>query len=248
MNTLARELYSYIDLTTLNATDHIHSINELIDFALTQNAKGLTVAAICVYPNFGAHVLNRLSETSIHTAVVAGAFPHGQTFLELKAQEVQLAAQIGVHDIDVVLNRGLFFAGDFEGVENEIKVLKEHAGKATLKVILESGELKTEHNIRKAAQLAIKGGADFIKTSTGKMEIGANPEAVSIMCQEIKRNYQETGKKIGLKPSGGIRTVEDAALYRDIVLTELGNEWLTPELFRIGASSLANDLIKQIEG
>ena len=246
MHSLAKELLSYIDLTTLNATDNIHSINELVDFALEQEKQELKVAAICVYPNFGAHVMNRLQDSTIHTAVVAGAFPHGQTFLEVKAQEVRTVAEIGVNDIDIVLNRGLFFAGDLDGAHNEIVVLKENAGNSHLKVILETGELKSEEYIRKAAQLAISAGADFIKTSTGKCDIGATEAAVRIMCQEIKREFDNSGRKVGLKPSGGIRTFDDAALYRDIVLAELGEQWLTPTLFRIGASSLAKDLINII--
>ena len=190
--------------------------------------------------------MNRLQSSSIHTAVVAGAFPHGQTFLEVKVQEVRTVAEIGVDDIDIVLNRGLFFAGDLDGVHNEIVVLKENAGNSHLKVILETGELKSEEYIKKAAQLAISAGADFIKTSTGKCDIGATETAVRIMCQEIKREFESSGRKVGLKPSGGIRTFDDAALYRDIVLAELGEQWLTPKLFRIGASSLAKDLINII--
>lgn len=247
MNSLAKELFSYIDLTTLNATDNVHTINELVDFALESENQGMQIAAICVFPNFGAHVMNRLEQSAIHTAVVAGAFPHGQSFLELKAHEVRFAAEIGVNDIDIVLNRGLFFAGDLDGVRHEIEVLRENAGRSQLKVILETGELKADEYIRKASQIAIAGGADFIKTSTGKCDVGATDGAVRIMCQEIKREFEKSGRKIGLKPSGGIRTFDDAALYRDIVLAELGEEWLTPKLFRIGASSLAKDLINIIQ-
>jgi len=246
MNSLAKELLSYIDLTSLNATDNVHSINELVDFALEYEKQSLKVAAICVFPNFGAHVKNRLQDSAIHTAVVAGLFPHGQSFLEVKAQEVRIVSEIGVDDIDVVLNRGLFFNGDLDGVHNEIVVLKDNAGNSHLKVILETGELRSDEYIRKAAQIAITAGADFIKTSTGKCEVGATETAVRIMCHEIKREFENSGRKVGLKPSGGIRTFDEAALYRDIVLAELGESWLTPTLFRIGASSLTKDLINII--
>lgn len=246
MKLLAKELFSYIDLTTLNATDSVYSVDKLIDFALDNETQGNAVAAICVFPNFGEHVVSRLTNSKIHTAVVAGGFPHGQTFTGLKQTEVQAAAQSGVDDIDIVLNRGVFFGGDMEAAKHEIMLLKESSGQTKLKVILETGELKTDENIRSASALAISAGADFIKTSTGKCEIGATFKAARIMCQEIRREFEASGKKIGFKPSGGIRTFDDAALYRDVVLAELGEDWLTPDLFRIGASSLAGDLLKLI--
>lgn len=246
MKSLAQELLSFIDLTTLNATDTVQSVNTLVDFALHNERQGDAVAAICVYPNFGEQVLQRLSNSSMKTAVVAGSFPHGQSFLEVKEQEVRLAAELGVHEIDIVLNRGLFFAANYKGVKEEIVRLKRAAGKAHLKVILETGELKSKENIRLAARLAIEAGADFVKTSTGKCEIGATFDSVRIICQELKGYYIETSNKVGFKASGGIRTFEDAAMYRDIVLAELGEDWLTPDLFRIGASSLANDLLNII--
>lgn len=246
MKALAKELLSYIDLTTLNATDTVQSVNTLVDFAMLNERQGYAVAALCVYPNFGAQVLKRLSNSSLKTAVVAGSFPHGQSFLEIKEQEVRLAAELGVHEIDIVFNRGLFFSGDFAGVKNEIEQLKLAAGHAQLKVILETGELKSKENIRLAAQLSIEAGANFVKTSTGKCEIGATFDSARIICQELKHHFLETGTKIGFKASGGIRTFDDAAMYRDVVLAELGEEWLTPDLFRIGASSLANDLLNVI--
>jgi deoxyribose-phosphate aldolase len=246
MNSIIKELLSYLDLTSLNATDTIANINELVDFALATEKEGNPVAAICVYPNFGPHVLQRLEYSQIHTAVVAGSFPHGQSFLECKAQEVRIAAESGVHDIDIVLNRGLFLAGDVDGAANEIRVLKEQAGDAVLKVILETGELISPENIRIASRIAIESGADFIKTSTGKCTVGATEEAALIMCEEIKRAFENTGKQVGLKISGGVRTFDDAIAYREIIIKTLGNNWLTPKLFRIGASSLAHELVKRV--
>jgi deoxyribose-phosphate aldolase len=242
MKDLAKELFGYIDLTTLNATDNVQSVTQLVDYALACEKNGLRVAALCVFPNFGELVLSELKGSAIHTAVVAGSFPHGQSFLSIKIEEVRLAAKLGVHDIDVVLNRGHFFEGNHDAVIEEIRALKLAAGKAKLKVILETGELVQPQHIRKAAQLALTAGADFIKTSTGKCEIGATEEAAQIMCEEIKHHFERTGMRVGFKSSGGIRNFEQAATYRDIVFTVLGEEWLTPELFRIGASSLAKEL------
>jgi deoxyribose-phosphate aldolase len=196
MKALAQELFSYIDLTTLNATDTFHTVDALIDLAKKNECIDNKVAAICVFPNFGAHVLSGLENSSIKTAVVAGSFPHGQSFLEVKEQEVRLAAELGVHEIDIVLNRGLFFAANYTMVKSEIERLKVASGNAQLKVILESGELKSKENIHLAAQLAIEGGADFVKTSTGKCEVGATFESARIICQELKRHFLETGDKV----------------------------------------------------
>jgi deoxyribose-phosphate aldolase len=246
MSNIARELLSYVDLTTLNATDTVASVNLLTEKAVEWACESYPVAAVCVFPNFAALVKYKLEGTNVKTAVVAGAFPHGQSYDSVKKLEVELASKEEVDEIDIVLNRGLFFANDFKACIEEITLLKKAAGKAQLKVILETGELNTEENIRNASLLAMKAGADFIKTSTGKSAVGATEEAARCMADEILKFYKETNKKVGLKVSGGIRTLEEALVYRNIVKEILGSDWLNPQLFRIGASSLANDLVAKI--
>ncbi len=240
-----KEIFSFLDLTSLNATDNEATISSLLNFALEQNQRGFSAAAMCVFSNFGAFVKTQLSDTNIKTAVVAGAFPHGQQPLELKVLEIENAVKDQVDEIDIVLNRGLFFENRFDLLEEELRSLRSAADGTILKTILETGELKTQGNIKLAAELAIQNGADFIKTSTGKIEIGATPEAVQWMCEVIKEHHEKTGKKIGIKVSGGVKTYPDACVYIEIVRNTLGDSWLNPELFRIGASSLANELVKK---
>jgi deoxyribose-phosphate aldolase len=247
MSAIAKELLSYVDLTTLNATDTVASVNLLAEKATEWACELYPVAAVCVFPNFAALVKYKLEGTNVKTAVVAGAFPHGQSYDSVKKLEVELASQELVDEIDIVLNRGLFLANDFEACFSEIVLLKKAAGSAQLKVILETGELSSEENIRSASLLAMKAGADFIKTSTGKCAVGATEDAARYMAEEIRSYYETTNKKVGLKVSGGIRTFEEALTYRNIVKEILGNEWLHPDLFRIGASSLASELVAQIE-
>ncbi len=239
-----KELFSFLDLTSLNSTDNFQNIKTLVDFASEQNQRGFSAAAVCVFSNFGAFVKTQLSNTNINTAVVAGAFPHGQQPLEVKVLEIEKAALDQVDEIDIVLNRGLFFERRFDLVEEELRSLRSAADGIVLKTILETGELKTQDNIKLAAELAIQNGADFIKTSTGKIEIGATPEAVQWMCEVIKEHHQKTSRKVGIKVSGGVKTYADACVYIEIVRNTLGDSWLNPELFRIGASSLAKELIE----
>ncbi len=241
---------SCIDLTTLNSTDTLDSVAKFTEKVnhFPQAFPGMSnVAAICVYPNMAKAVKETLKIDGVKIAAVSGGFPSSMTFTELKIEEARLAVAAGANEIDIVVPLWAFLADDFETVYNEISATKKAIGDAHLKVILESGVLNVDQ-IWQASILAIEAGADFIKTSTGKLPQAASPEAAFVMCLAIKQHFEETGKKIGFKPAGGIVTPEDAILYLTIVQEILGDEWLTPELFRIGASRLANNLLEKITG
>ncbi len=244
-------LFNCIDLTTLRATDSPRSV---ADFTARVNAfeeehpEMKNVAAICVYPNFAQVVRAVLEVSSVDIACVAGGFPSSQTFPEVKVAEVALAVEGGADEIDIVLNVGYFLDGDYESLCDEIAEIKHSCRDARLKVILESGALKTAENIRNAAILSMYSGADFIKTSTGKEYPGADLQAAYVMCQCIKEYYEKTGRMVGFKPAGGVRTPEDAVGYYCIVREVLGEKWLTNEFFRLGASGLANNLLTAITG
>jgi deoxyribose-phosphate aldolase len=242
---IKKNIFSFLDLTSLNATDNYEVISTLVDFCIEQNQRGFSVAAVCVYSEFAAYVKQKLVSTDIKTAVVAGAFPHGLSCLETKVFEVQQMAALGVDEIDIVLNRGLLLSGDFDKAAGEIRAMRNACPNVCLKVILETGELLNETLIKQATEIVINAQADFVKTSTGKCPIGATPEAVQWMCEILKQHFDKTGKKIGLKVSGGVRSENDALEYIKIVQEILGDSWLHPDLFRIGASSLAHDLIKK---
>jgi deoxyribose-phosphate aldolase len=241
---------SCIDLTTLNSTDTVSSVAEFTEKVnqFPDAFPGLSnVAAICVYPNMAHTVKSTLKVSNVKIAAVAGGFPSSMTFTKLKVEEAQLAVHAGANEIDIVLPLWAFLDGHFETCVREISSIKKAIGDAHLKVILETGVL-TIDQIWQASILAIEAGADFIKTSTGKLPQVASPEAAFVMCLAIKQHFEETGKKIGFKPAGGIVTPEDAILYLTIVQEILGNEWLCPELFRIGASRLANNLLEKLTG
>jgi len=241
-------LYSCIDLTSLNTEDSKESIWKFVetvnDFEGSKSDVN-NVAAICVYPNFVQTVKEALT-ADVRIASVAAGFPSSQTFTEVKIAEVSLSLADGADEIDIVLNVGDFWEGNYEELSVEIEEIKDACRDAKLKVILETGLLKTAENIKKAAILSMYSGADFLKTSTGKVYPGASPEAAYVICQAIKEYEQLHNKKIGIKVSGGIRTVDDALKYYTIVKETLGNEWLTPELFRIGASSLSQNILKAL--
>ena len=244
-------LFNCIDLTTLRATDSPRSVadfTERVNAFEEEHPEMKNVAAICVYPNFAQVVRAVLEVSSVDIACVAGGFPSSQTFPEVKVAEVALAVEGGADEIDIVLNVGYFLDGDYEGLCDEIAEIKHSCRDARLKVILESGALKTAENIRNAAILSMYSGADFIKTSTGKEYPGADLQAAYVMCQCIKEYFEKTGRKVGFKAAGGVRTPEDAVLYYTIVEEILGKEWLTTDLFRIGASSAANNLLSTIVG
>ena len=243
--------YSAIDLTTLSSCDSEQSVATFarraaeftLDYPHLPN-----VASICIYPPFVETVGLEIDATPLRITSVAGGFPSSQTFLEVKMLEVAMAIENGADEVDVVLNVGKMLSGALDEAANEIEVLREESEGATLKVILETGALCTPELIRQASLLAMHAGADFIKTSTGKITVAATPEAAVVMCHAIKDYYAKSGHKVGFKAAGGIRTAEDAVLYYTIVKEILGEEWLTTDLFRIGASSLANNLLSAIEG
>ena len=244
-------LFNCIDLTTLRSTDSPRSVADFVEKVNQfdeEHPEMKNVAAICVYPNFSQVVRSVLEVSDVEIACVAGCFPSSQSFIEVKVAEVALAVEGGADEIDIVLNLGNFLDGDYEEVCDEISELKHSCRDARLKVILETGALKTAANIKAASVLAMYSGADFIKTSTGKEYDGASLEAAYVMCQCIKEYYEKTGNKVGFKPAGGVRTAKDAVGYYCIVKEVLGEEWLTNEYFRIGASGLANNLLSAIWG
>jgi deoxyribose-phosphate aldolase len=243
------DILNLIDLTSLNGTDtigKIKSMTEKVNNFSKEFPKYKNVAAICVYPALVPVVKENLTDKSVKIAAVGAGFPASQTFLSVKAAECDLTVQKGADEIDIVLSLGSFLEKDLEKTAYEVKIIKSAIKEAHLKVILETGELKTIENIFLASLLSMEAGADFIKTSTGKISISATPEAVYTMCSAIKTYYLKTGRKVGIKPSGGMTVAEDALLYYLIVNEVLGEEWLNNKLFRIGASRLANNLLKDI--
>ena len=242
---------SAIDLTTLSCCDSEESVGQFarraaefgVDYPHLQN-----VASICVYPPFVETVGLAIDATPLRITSVVGGFPSSQTFLEVKMLETAMAIENGADEVDMVINVGKILDEAYDEAAAEVEVLRGEAEDATLKVILETGALREPHLIRSASLVAMAAGADFIKTSTGKIDKSATPEAAIIMCEAIRDFHAKTGRKVGFKAAGGIRSAEDAALYYTIVKEILGEEWLTPELFRIGASALANNLLSAIEG
>lgn len=244
-------LLSSIDLTTLSSEDSQLSVaaftNRVNDFD-NEYPQYPSVAAICVYSNFAEVVRTHLDVAGVDVAVVAGCFPSSQTFTAVKVADAALAVAGGASEVDVVLNLGMFVDENYEDLTDELIEIKHTIKDARMKVILETGALKTPEMIKRASVLALYSEADFLKTSTGKMYPGASLEAAWVMCRCIKEYYEKTERKVGFKASGGIRTAEDAVRYYTIVKEVLGEEWLTHDLFRIGASSLANAILSELEG
>ena len=244
--------YSTIDLTTLSCNDSVESVTKFANRTMEfyeAYPEIPNVASICVYPSFVETVGLAVDGSPMRITSVAGGFPASQTFLEVKMLEVAMAVENGADEVDIVLNVGKMLTGEYDEAANEVEVLRNEAGKETvLKVIIESGALKTPELIRKASLLSMFAGTDFVKTSTGKIDVAATPEAAVVMCHAIRDYYEKTGRKVGFKAAGGVRTAEDAALYYTIVKEILGEEWITTDLFRIGASSAANNIISAIEG
>lgn len=244
-------LFHCIDLTTLNTTDteeHVMRFTEKVNEFVDKYPDLENVAAICVYPNMAAIVSDTLEADDVNIAAVSAGFPSSQTFIEVKVAETALAISEGATEIDIVISVGKFLSGDYETMCDEIEELKEVCRDKHLKVILETGALGSASNIKKASLLSMYAGADFIKTSTGKQQPAATPEAAYVMCQAIKEYYETTGRKIGFKPAGGLNTVHDALVYYTIVKEILGEEWLNNKLFRLGTSRLANLLLSDILG
>ncbi|MGH2575250.1 MAG: deoxyribose-phosphate aldolase [Ignavibacteria bacterium] len=241
---------SMIDLTTLEGKDSEGKIQALCRKAikpLDNDPSMPHVAAICVYPNLIKYAKEAVAGSGVKVASVAASFPSGQSPLKIKVDEVRKAIELGADEIDIVMNRGEFLSGNYNYTYKEIYEVKQTVGNTLLKVILETGELETYDNIRKASLIAMTAGADFIKTSTGKVQPAATLPVTLVMLEAIRDYFNETGIKIGMKPAGGIRTSKEAIAYLVLVKETLGDEWLTPELFRLGASTLLNDLLMQYE-
>ena len=244
-------LFHCIDLTTLNTTDteeHVMQFTEKVNLFVDKYPDLDNVAAICVYPNMAGIVSDTLEADDVKIAAVSAGFPSSQTFIEVKVAETALAISEGANEIDIVISVGKFLSGDYETMCDEIEELKEVCKDRHMKVILETGALGSASNIKKASILSMYAGAEFIKTSTGKQQPAATPEAAYVMCEAIKEYHQLTGRKIGFKPAGGLNTVHDALVYYTIVKEVLGQEWLNNELFRLGTSRLANLLLSDILG
>ena len=244
-------LMGSVELTTLKTTDSDESV-----LAFTERVNQFEeaypdlphVATICVYPRFAKIVSETLEVDGVEIACVSGSFPSSQALIEVKTVETSLAVKDGATEIDLVLSVGAFLSGDYETVCDEIRQMKDACGDKKMKVILETGCLKTAANIKTASLLAMYSGADYIKTSTGKESISATPEAAYVMCQAIKEYYNETGIQIGFKPAGGLNSVMDALTYYTIVKEVLGEQWLTNQWFRMGTSRLANLLLSEVIG
>jgi len=241
--------FSCIDLTTLNASDtrsHVQAFTVRVNDFDNDYPSLPNVAAICVYPNMVQHVKEVLTSDQVRIAAVAGGFPSSMTFIGIKVDEAVMAVDAGADEIDIVLPLWAFLEGDLITCREEIGTIKKAIGDAHLKVILETGTLGEPDKIYKASMLAMESGADFIKTSTGKVSPAATPVAALVMCQAIHDFHMKTGRMVGFKPAGGIATTNDAIMYLTIVKEVLGEKWLRPEWFRIGASRLANHLLTDI--
>jgi deoxyribose-phosphate aldolase len=244
-------LMGSVELTTLKTTDSDESVLAFTERVNQFEAAYPTlphVATICVYPRFAKVVSETLEVDGVEIACVSGSFPSSQALIEVKTVETALAVKDGATEIDMVLSVGAFLSGDYETVCDEIRQMKDACGEKKMKVILETGCLKTASNIKTASILAMYSGADYIKTSTGKLEPAATPEAAYVMCQAIKEYYEQTGIQIGFKPAGGLNSVMDALIYYTIVKEVLGEKWLTNQWFRMGTSRLANMLLSEVVG
>jgi deoxyribose-phosphate aldolase len=239
-----------MDLTTLEGKDTPGKVRSLCAKALLPLDRDPSIgpcAAICVYPNHVKTAKRALAGSTVKVASVATAFPSGQSPLPIKLDDVRRAVEFGADEIDMVIDRGAMLAGDYAKVFDEIAATKEACGAAHLKVILETGELGSYDVVRRASEIGIAAGGDFIKTSTGKIQPAATPAVTLVMLETIRDHYYATGRKIGMKPAGGVRTAKQALHYLVIVKETLGDDWLTPDLFRFGASALLNDVLMQLE-
>ena len=257
-NDVLKECFAIMDLTTLSPKDTPASVKKLVEkvnsFAVDYPTYPLP-ASVCVYPNFASVVRKTRKNPALHVTTVAGCFPSSQSFLEVKLREIELAVREGADEIDIVLALNSFLEGDYETAGKEIlasrecidQVAAELGRPVVLKVILETGLLVTPERIADASFLAMENGADFIKTSTGKVEVNATPMAAYVMCQCIKKFYEQTGRKVGFKAAGGISSAMDAVCYYSIVSTILGKDWLNKNLFRFGVSRLANQVVSAVE-
>ena len=241
---------SMIDLTTLEGKDTRGKVHALCQKAMRPDPSDPDiphVAAVCVYPSMIATVKQALRGSDVKVAAVATGFPSGQTFTDIKVTETRATVAVGADEIDMVIDRGAFLSGNYQKVFDEIAEVKEACGPAHLKVILETGELANYDQVRKASLIAMYAGADFIKTSTGKAAVNATLPVTLVMLEAIRDFYHVTGKRIGMKPAGGISNAKLALSYLVVLYETLGGEWMTPDLFRIGASTLLNDILMQLK-
>ena len=246
-----KTLFSFIDLTTLGSEDTTEKVKNMCDkvnrfHGFTRFVGTPNVAAICVYPSLVSTVKEHIALKNFNIASVAGAFPSSQSFIEVKTLEARMAVEQGATEIDMVISVGKFLEGDYQTVFDEIKAMKEAIGDVHLKVILESGVLNDPDKVKIASILAMEAGGDFIKTSTGKMQPAATLEAIYVMAHAAAEFFAQTGKYVGIKPAGGISTGKQAIPYFAVMSEVLGKDWLNSKLFRIGASSLANNLLSEI--
>ena len=248
-NESLKTIFQCIDFTTLEAFDNETKINDFCSKALSfkDNDLHISVPAVCIYSPFVRQAKELLRGSDIKVATVACAFPSGQMPFELKRREVEYCVEQGSDEVDMVISRGTFLAGRLDEVYEEIKSVREAcAPPVRLKVILETGELKSVENIRRASEIAINAGADFIKTSTGKSPVSATPLAAIIMCDTIKEYFEATGRMVGFKPAGGMSTIDDALTYFYIVREVLGDRWLNKDYFRVGTSRLAGKVMDEL--
>ena len=248
-NESLKTIFQCIDFTTLEAFDNETKINDFCSKALSfkDNDLHISVPAVCIYSPFVKQAKELLRGSGIKVATVACAFPSGQMPFELKRREVEYCVEQGADEVDMVISRGTFLAGRLDEVYEEIKSVREAcAPPVRLKVILETGELKSVENIRRASEIAINAGADFIKTSTGKSPVSATPLAAIIMCDTIKEYFEATGRMVGFKPAGGMSTIDDALTYFYIVREVLGERWLNKDYFRVGTSRLAGKVMDEL--
>ncbi|HXH61636.1 MAG TPA: deoxyribose-phosphate aldolase [Fimbriimonadaceae bacterium] len=244
-----RMVVSMTDLTTLEGSDSAGKVRQMCTKAVRPDPRDPSVpavAAVCVYPSLVSVAKSAVTGSTVKVASVATSFPSGQIPFDERLDEVRRAVETGADEIDMVINRGAFMQGDYRTVFDEISGVKEACGPAHLKVILETGELETYDSVRRASHLAMEAGADFIKTSTGKVSPAATMPVTLVMLEAIREHWWDTGRKVGMKPAGGIRSAKQALHYLVMVKETLGDEWLTPDLFRFGASSLLNDVLMQL--
>ena len=244
-----RMVVAMTDLTTLEGKDSPGKVRQMCAKAIRPDPRDPSVpsvGAVCVYPNLVPTAVKALTGSNVKVASVATSFPSGQFPIDGRLEEVRKAVEAGADEIDMVINRGAFMQGDYGKVFDEIAAVKEACGKAHLKVILETGELETYDNVRRASHIGMEAGGDFIKTSTGKVTPAATMPVTLVMLEAIREHYLDTGKRIGMKPAGGIRTSKQSLHYLAMLKETLGDDWLTPELFRFGVSTLLNDVLMQI--
>ena len=243
-------IVSMCDLTTLEGEDTEGKVSQMVAKAIIPNPNDLdieSVAAVCVYPSLVSVAKEKIGNSSVKVAAVSSYFPSGQVPMESKLLDTKYAIDSGADEIDIVINRKAFLEGDYRKVYDEILALKEVCGDVHLKTILEVGDLRTYENIRKASLISLAAGSDFIKTSTGKLSVGSSRQACYVMAKAVLDFKSLSGVSVGIKVAGGIRDAKDAIRYLVLIKEEMGNEWLTPDLFRFGASSLLDDVLKQIK-